>query len=293
MCDEHTVEENEDFFKRAGDLSRRGFGAAAGIAALAITLPAPADAEEVAEHEIDIKTPDGEADAYFVHPAKGKFPGVIVWPDIMGLRPAFRQMGKRLAQSGYSVLVVNPYYRQIRGEVFHQGESFTNPDIRGRLMPLMGALTAQGEMSDAKEFVKFLDGQKSVDAKKKIGTTGYCMGGPIVMRTAAAVPNRIGAACTFHGGGLATAGEDSPHLLIPQMKAAFLVCVADNDDQRDPKAKDTLKEAFAKAKLPAEIEVYKGAQHGWCPPDSQVYNKEAAEKAWARQLDLFSKKLKA
>jgi carboxymethylenebutenolidase len=238
-----------------------------------------------------VKTPDGVADCYFVHPSTGAHAGVVIWPDILGLRPAFRQMGKRLAESGYSVLVVNPFYRQKVAPVVPAGASFSDPAIRNTVMPLAQALNATTHMTDAKAFVAFLDTQAAVDKKKKIGTTGYCMGGPIVMRTAAAVPDRVGAGASFHGGGLVTKDPSSPHLLVPTMKAQFLFCIAENDDQREPDAKTVLKDTFAKAGLPAEIEVYAGAAHGWCPPDSSVYNEPQAEKAWSRLLVLFGKAL--
>jgi carboxymethylenebutenolidase len=240
---------------------------------------------------VNVKTPDGVADCYFVHPASGAHAGVLVWPDILGLRPAFRQMGKRLAESGYSVLVVNPFYRQKKSPVVPPGASFADEATRNTVMPLAKALSPTTHVTDAKAFVAFLDSQAPVAKNRKIGTTGYCMGGPIVMRTAAAVPDRIGAGASFHGGGLVTKETDSPHLLIPQMKAQFLFAVAENDDQREPDAKNVLKESFAKAKLPAEIEVYAGAAHGWCPPDSAVYNEKQAERAWSRLLVLFGKAL--
>jgi carboxymethylenebutenolidase len=249
-------------------------------------LPRAADAQAVKEQDVVIKTPDGECDAYFVHPASGASAAVIVWPDILGLRPAFRQMGKRLAESGYAVLTVNPFYRKAKSPVVPAGASFADPKVRDTVMPLAQSLNATTHVTDAKAFVAWLDQQPAVDKRKKIGTTGYCMGGPIVMRTAAAVPERVGAGASFHGGGLATKTPDSPHLLVPQMKASFLFAVAQNDDERDPAAKDILKETYAKAKLPAEIEVY-AAQHGWCPPDSAVYDEKLAEKAWSRLLALF------
>jgi carboxymethylenebutenolidase len=285
MCDDVTVEENEEFFRKAGDMSRRGFGVVT-AAMLAACATSPANAKEVAESDVKITTPDGVADCYFVHPAAGKHPAVLIWPDIMGLRPAFRMMAKRLAESGYSVLVVNPYYRKVSGEVFHEGESFADPAVRGRLVPLMQSLTADGTKTDAVTFLKYLDGQKSVDTKKKAGTTGYCMGGPLVVRTAAAVPDRIGAVGSFHGGGLVTKNPDSPHLLIAGTKASYLFCIAENDDKNQPEAKTVLRETCDAAGRPAEIEVY-AAQHGWCPPDSAVYNKELAEKAWSRLLATF------
>ncbi len=288
MCDDHTADDNEKLI--GSGVSRRAFGAIGGIAALSTLMAAPANAQTVAEGDVAITTPEGTCDAYFVHPAQGKHPAVLVWPDIMGLRPAFRLMGRRLAESGYSVLVVNPFYRSQKAPVIAEGESFQDPAVRPRLMGLAQKLTPDTHVADALTFSKWLDAQPSVDVSKKMGTTGYCMGGPIVMRTAATLPDRIGAGASFHGGGLATALPTSPHLLIPKMKAGFLIAVAQNDDERDPKAKDTLREAFTAAKLSAEIEVYP-AQHGWCPPDSAVYDKAQAEKAWARQLELFKKTL--
>jgi len=285
MCDQHF----EDDMKKY--LTRRQFGAMSVGVGMAMLLPRAADALDVKESDVNVKTPDGVADCYFVHPASGAHAAVLVWPDILGLRPAFRQMGKRLAESGYSVLVVNPFYRQKKAPVVPPGASFADEATRNTVMPLAKALGPTTHVTDAKAFVSFLDSQAPVPKKRKIGTTGYCMGGPIVMRTAAAVPDRIGAGASFHGGGLVTKEADSPHLLIPQMRAQFLFAVAENDDQREPEAKNVLKESFAKAKLPAEIEVYAGAAHGWCPPDSAVYNEKQAERAWSRLLVLFGKAL--
>lgn len=286
MCDHDTF----DAIQR-GALSRREFGML-GIGASAFAmLPAVANAAEVTESEVMIKTPDGNCDAHFVHPVSGAHAAVLVWTDIFGLRPAFRAMGKRMAESGYSVLTVNPFYRVQKAPTSPPNPNFGDPATRDSLMKLMNALTPATHNTDAKAFVAWLDAQPSVDKKRKIGTTGYCMGGPIVMRTVAAVPTRVGAGATFHGGGLTTKAPDSPHLLIPQMKASMLICIADNDDQKEPESKDILRKAFDDAKVPAEIEVYKGAQHGWCPPDTQAYNKDLAEKAWARLLVLFGKAL--
>jgi len=243
-------------------------------------LPTVAAAAEVSESEVEIKTPDGTCDAHFVHPAKPTA-AVLVWPDVFGLRPAFRAMGKRLAESGYAVLTVNPFYRSIKGTPASREDAFS----------YLRTLNATTNVSDAKAFVAWLDAQKPVDRHRKIGTTGYCMGGPMVMRTAGSLPKRIGAGCSFHGGGLTTSNPDSPHLMIPQMKASMLIAIADGDDQKDPTSKDILRKAFDDAKLSAEIEVYKGANHGWMPPDSQNYNAEAAEKGWARMLELFKKAL--
>jgi carboxymethylenebutenolidase len=285
MCDEH-YEEDLNNYMRFPPLTRRQFAAASVGAGVMVMLPRAADAVDVKESDVMVKTPDGTADCYFVHPA-GATAGVLVWPDILGLRPAFRQMGKRLAEAGYAVLVVNPFYRQQKSPVGPAGASFADQATRDIVMPLAKSLSATTHVTDAKAFVAFLDSQAAVDKKRKIGTTGYCMGGPIVMRTAAAVPDRIGAGASFHGGGLVTKTPDSPHLLIPTMKAHFLFAVAENDDQREPDSKNVLKDEFAKAKLPAEIEVYAGAAHGWCPPDSAVYNEKQAERAWSRLLVLF------
>jgi carboxymethylenebutenolidase len=232
-------------------------------------------------------TPDGTADCYFVHPSTGTAPGVLVWPDIFGLRPAFRQMGKRLAEAGYSVLVVNPFYRVKKAPTAEQGAATPIP----QLLPLAQALNETTQMTDAKAFIAWLDQQPSVARNRKVGTQGYCMGGPIAFRTAAAVPDRIGAVASFHGGGLVTPMPNSPHLQASKTKAQFLIAVAANDDMRAPDEKNVLKDTFAKANLPAEIEVYAGAAHGWCPPDSGVYNEPQAEKAWGRLLALYGKAL--
>jgi carboxymethylenebutenolidase len=287
MCDERTNEENNRFLARIGQLTRRQFGKLSAGAGLAMMLPRVANALDVMEMEVNITTPDGTADCYFVHPNNGKHPGVLVWPDIFGLRPAFKQMGKRLAESGYSVLVVNPFYREQKAPTAPENPDFNNPDTRAALFALAGKLNAETTVTDAKAFVAWLDTQAPVDTARKIGTTGYCMGGPLTMRTAAALPDRIGAGASFHGGSLVTDKPDSPHLLVPTMKAHYLFAIAENDDKSDPKAKDVLKEVFAKANLPAEIEVYAGAMHGWCPPDSRVYNEAQAERAWSRLLALF------
>jgi carboxymethylenebutenolidase len=285
MCDELTAADD------AALLSRRDIGFLAAGVGLTMMLPRAANAMSVREADVSIKTPDGVCDAYFVHPATGKHPAIIVWPDIRGLRPAFRQMGKRLAEAGYSVLVVNPFYRVAKAPVVGPNDDFQNPAVRAKLIPLMQALTPKTNEIDIAAFIAWLDGQKPVDKKRKMGTTGYCMGGPITFRTAALRPDRIGALGSFHGGGLVTDKPDSPHLLVPKMKASALVAIADNDDQREPGAKTALRSAFNAAKLPAEIEVYAGAQHGWCPPDGAAYNAVAAEKAWARMLDIFRKAL--
>ena len=283
------------------DLSRRdlvalsvaaGFVAATG-GAIAAELP-------VVEADVTVKTPDGTCEAAFIHPTTGSHPGVLIWPDAFGLRPAVRAMGKRLAAEGYSVLIPNPYYRSARVSELDLNTasfSFQNEADMSRLRKLMGGISAPGAAEkDATAFIAFLDAQKSVNTRKKVGTQGYCMGGPLVFKTAAAVPNRIGAVASFHGGGLVTDHPSSPHLLVPKMKARFYIGIASNDDMRQPDAKDKLREAFAAAKLPAEIKVY-GSLHGWCMPDmpasggKPIYNKEDAESAWSKLLALYKKAL--
>ncbi|MGI9201786.1 MAG: dienelactone hydrolase family protein [Woeseiaceae bacterium] len=290
MCDEITAKDEEEYLRKH-DLTRREFGKGSIAATLSLMLPAVANAKEVVEQEIIVGTPDGEADCYFVHPAEGAHAGVIVWPDIKGIRPAFRQMGKRLAESGYSVLVVNPYYRTAKGEVIEPGESFGDPAVRERLMPHARSLSPETCVSDGRAFVEFLDTQESVDSDRMIGTTGYCMTGSYTIRLAAAIPERIGAGGSFHGGGLATDQPDSPHLLAPKIEAGLLIAIAQNDDEKEPHAKGMLRQAFDEAGVSAEIEVYEGAMHGWCPPDSDVYNAVQAERAWDRLLDLFEREL--
>lgn len=287
MCDDAAFDDMADYTLRNGGISRRQLGSLALGAGIALALPRAANAAETAESEVEIRTPDGTADAYFVHPAAGKHPAVLIWPDIFGLRTAFRQMGKRLAESGYSVLVVNPFYRSQKAPTAPANPDFNDPETRKALGALRSTLSPATAKTDAQAFIPWLDAQAAVDTARKAGTTGYCMGGPLVFETAAAMPDRIGAAATFHGGGLVTDKPDSPHLLIPKMKAHFLIAIAENDDQKEPEAKNVLRESFAKAGLPAEIEVYEGAKHGWCPPDSAVYDAEQAEKAWQRMLALL------
>jgi carboxymethylenebutenolidase len=283
MCDQDHFEEDRQEAEARGLVTRRQFGVLMG-AGVALMLPKVVNAVEVKEQDVTIKTPDGSCDAYFVHVATGTAPAVLVWPDIFGLRPAFRQMGKRLAESGYSVLVVNPFYRQQKAPTASKGAATPIPE----LMPLAKQLTPAMHMTDAKAYTAWLDSQAPVAKNRKIGTQGYCMGGPIAFRTAAANPDRVGGVASFHGGGLVTKEPDSPHLLVSKTKAALLVAIAANDDMRSPDEKNVLKETFSKSGNPAEIEVYSGA-HGWCPPDSTVYNMADAEKAWTRLLELYKK----
>ena len=284
MCDEHTVEDNER-------LTRRGFGVGMGAAGLAALLPSPADAAPVGGRAVSIATPGGAADAYFVAPTTGRHPGVLIWPDIMGLRPAFQQMARRLAESGYAVLVVNQFYRSTKAPFLKPGESFDQPAVRDRITPWRAALTPAAVTSDGEAFVAWLDRQRQVDTRRGLGVTGYCMGGPMMMRTAAARADRVRAGASFHGAGLVGDTPDAPDKLVPRMKGGYLIAIAANDDARSPGDKGTLRAAFANARLPAEIEVYAGAQHGWCPPDSRVYDQAQAERAWSRQLALFAKQL--
>jgi carboxymethylenebutenolidase len=282
---------------RPGGLARRDFVAVSVTAGLTATAGTAA-AADVVETDVEIHTPDGTCDAAFIHPKSGSHPGVLVWPDAFGLRPALRDIGKRLAASGYSVLVPNPFYRVSKAPFTNaSGFNFQNPDDMAKLRPLMASVGAAGNAEkDAFAYVAFLDAQKQVNKSKKIGTQGYCMGGPLVVRTAAALPDRIGAGASFHGGGLVTANPDSPHLLAPKIKARMYFGVASNDDARQPDAKDKLKEAFAAAHVPAEIEVYSGL-HGWCIPDmptqngAPIHNKSDAERAWGKLLALYQSAL--
>lgn len=292
MCDETTIREDEAWRKQH-NLTRRDFSKLTAMTALSAMLPTVANAAHVVESDIEITTPDGKADCYWVHPAKGSHAAVIVWPDIMGTRTAFRYMGKRLAQSGYAVLVVNPYYRSVKGQIMEDGKTFGDPGVREMLMPYARTLSPETCVTDGKAFVNWLDQQPQVDTQRKIGTTGYCMTGSYTIRLAAAIPERIGAAGSFHGGGLATDKTDSPHKLISKVNptAGFLIAIAENDDAKEPETKTKLKTAFAAEKINAEIEVYKGARHGWCPLDSGVYHQAQAERAWNRLLLLFDKHL--
>jgi carboxymethylenebutenolidase len=273
------------------DLTRRDFVTltVAGIAAAAAT---DASAQQnVTEKTVEIKTPDGTCDAAFIHPATDAHAAVIIWPDAFGLRPSMRNMARRLAgESGYSVLVPNPYYRIGKAPMWEDASTVDFGAVRDKLNPMMGSINAAGTVEkDAPAFIAWLDRQPQVDRTKKVGTQGYCMGGALVMRTAAAVPDRVGAGASFHGGGLATKNPNSPHLLAPQIKARMYIAIAINDDKTQPDAKTILKSAFDAAKVPSEVEVYDMAQHGWCVPDmpNNLYSKADAERAWAKLLALY------
>jgi carboxymethylenebutenolidase len=271
-------------------VSRRAFGlmtvVAAGVAGAAHA------AAPVVEKDVEIKTPDGVADAALYYPeGKGSWPAVVVWPDVVSLRPVFRDMGRRLAAEGYVVLVPNLYYRAKKAPVVEGSFNFAVPEDRAKLTPLRATVTPEGTDRDAIAYLAFLDSLPQTNKKKKVGTQGYCMGGPLAFRTAAAVSSRVGAVASFHGGGLVTDAPTSPHLTLPQSKSEYLVAIADNDDKQDPTVKDKLKAALDAAKRPNKIEVYTGAAHGWTVKGSQVYNEPAAEKAWAELLAIYKRAL--
>jgi carboxymethylenebutenolidase len=272
-------------------ISRRAFSL--GAAATVVLSSSMTQAEaKVVEKDVDVPMTSGVADSALFYPSgKGTWPGVLIWTDILGLRPVFRDMGRRLAAQGYVVLVPNPFYRNQRAPVVDGAFDFSKPEDRAKVMPLAAALTAEANVSDAKSLIPFIDSLPQTNKKVPIGVQGYCMGGPLTFRTAATMPGRVGAAATFHGGGLVTDKPDSPHLLIPKMKAEAYCAVADNDDKRDPTAKEKLKEAFATAKIPARVEVYAGANHGWTVKGSTPYDEASAERAWAELTALYKKRL--
>jgi carboxymethylenebutenolidase len=289
MCDELTEKDSKKLHLNGGKINRRDFSKMGAAAILVAMLPKVTFADNLTELTVEIPTPDGVSDCYFVCPSRGKHPGVILWPDIKGLRPAYKAMGKRLAAAGYSVLVINHYYRDAKAPVVGPNASFGDPETMKFLRDMASKLTHDAISSDAKAYINFLDAQANVDQNRKIGTMGYCMGGGDVIRTAAAVPNRVGAAASFHGGDFdITDGPDSTHLLITKSSAHVLHAIAENDDKRTPETKNILTAAYKAASVPAEIEVYKGTLHGWCTLDAPAYyNEKQAEKAWGRLLHLF------
>ena len=297
MCDDITELENQGFYEKL--LTRRDFNLLAGGAAISVAFAGCAPGEQmetkagdaIAESDVMIETPDGMADAYFAHPSKGAHAAVLIWPDIVSLRPAFKMMAKRLAGDGYAALVVNPYYRKAKAPFVEPGQGFRDPAIRELVVPYRRSLTEATTRSDARTFIDWLDAQPAVDTSKGVGTTGYCMGGPMTMLTAHERNDRVRAGASFHGGGLNTDKPDSPHLLIPEMNADYLIAIAENDDERNPESKNILRAAFDATDNDAEIEVYAGTKHGWCPPDSAVYDEAMANKAWAQTLALFEKSL--
>ncbi|PQM29590.1 dienelactone hydrolase [Sphingopyxis lindanitolerans] len=285
MCDDIT----EADLDRAGvPVRRREFGALVGAGAIASMLPVAACAAgTVKGRDVTITTADGTVDAYFVAPTEGRHPGVLMWPDIRGLRPAFRQMADRLAEGGYAVLCVNPFYRWQKSPVVDAANDFNDPPVREKLFGYLKQLDRTLVQTDAKAHLAFLDAQAEVDTAKGLATAGYCMGGPMVIYTAALDPARVKAAASFHGASVGTDKPDSPHLLIPGTQAGYLFAIADNDDQQNPEEKTRLNAVLDPRPQWHEVEVYKGAMHGWCPPDSRAYNEAAAEKAWGRMLELF------
>jgi len=283
-------------------ISRREFTAlsiAAGAAAatgISAASAAAASFSGVTESDVQVRTSSGVCDAALVHPqGKGRRPGVILFVDAFGLRPAMRDMAKRLAADGYTVLVPNPYYRSTKAPGIDPGFDFTNPADRTKLDALRAPITSDAVMQDAAAYVKFLDTQTSVDKHAAMGVFGYCMGGPMTLQAAAAVPDRIGAGASFHGGGLVTDRPDSPHLLVPKLKGQYYFGIAANDDQRQPDAKTKLDEAFRAANLTAKIEVYEGTLHGWCVNETRmqagkpIYNEAQAERAWSELTALYKR----
>jgi carboxymethylenebutenolidase len=290
MCDDFTEAAEDEALARKG-MSRRDFaalGAAATIVACSGGDGEAKDAGDLTERMVQVPTPDGTCDAFFVHPAKDAHPGVVFWPDVAGLRDAKKVMARRLAASGYAVLVVNPYYRGARAPVLDSMAAWRTPEGQAKIGPLRAALNADAVTRDGKAFVAWLDTQPAVDKRRKIGTQGYCMGGPFTVRTAFAAPERIGAAASFHGGGLVGAEPDSPVKLLDETRAAYLFAIARNDDSRAPGDKDALRAAAEAAKRSAEIEVYP-ADHGWCVPDAPAYDQVQADRAWDRLLALYAK----
>jgi carboxymethylenebutenolidase len=316
MCDDET-ERDAELHARRTTLSRRELGLGAGSAAVALVagcapsasppqgtaLPAPppppasaslaaraAPRHPTSSRMVEVTTPEGSAEAFFVAPSTGKHPGVILWPDVAGLRDAYRTMSTRLAGEGYAVLSMNPYYRSTRLPVLKDFAEWRTEAGKARITPMREALKPEGIAKDGAAFAAWLDRQSEVDTAKKLASSGYCMGGPFTFYTAAAVPQRLGAIASFHGGGLAIDAPTSPHSLFAKFKAAALICIAQNDDEKDPEAKAKLAAAAEAAKVPAEIEVYP-AQHGWCTIDSPVYDEAQAERAWRRMLAMFERSL--
>lgn len=288
MCDELTAREEEAALQRRG-INRRDFGAIGAAGVIAAWTAGDAEARgrrALTERRVSFPTPDGTADGFFVHPARGKHPAVLLWPDIAGLREAYQVMARRLAEAGYAVLVLNHYYRNAPAPIMQSMAEWRTPEGQAKLKPMIAAIDPEATMRDARASIAWLDAQKAVDRKRGVGTQGYCMGGPYTVRTAFAVPDRVRAAASFHGGGLVTDKPDSPHRLMAQTKASYLIAIARNDDARAPTDKDALRDAAKAAGRPAEVEVY-NADHGWCTIDAPIYDKAEAERAWARLLALY------
>lgn len=288
MCDEFTARSEEAQLAARG-FSRRQFAAlGASVALLGCSKPVQGDGgSQVSERMVSITMASGVADAFFVHPAEGAHPGIVMWPDVAGLRDAFKIMARTLAAEGYAVLVVNQYYRGGPAPILESFSEWRTPEGQAKIGPLREQLTPGAIAEDAAAFVAFLDGDGAVDKGRGIGSNGYCMGGPFTVRTAAAAPERVRAAASLHGAGLVTQEPDSPHRLLAKTKASYLFAIARNDDEKDPAAKDTLRKAADAAHRPAEIEVFP-ADHGWCVPDSPSWDPSQADRAWNRMLALFS-----
>ncbi len=283
MCDS----DNHQGFIADTSFTRRSVVLTISSVAAVAAMPGVALASDVTEIDVMVPTPDGTADAVLFHPAgKGSWPAVLMWPDILGLRPIFREMGRRLAGAGYTVLVPNPFYRTKRAPIITGAFDFNKPEDRAKLNGLRESLNDAAIDRDATAFINFLDKQRQTNKRKGAGVQGYCFSGPFAFHTGAVRSDRIRAVATFHGGGLVTKDANSPHLLIPKTKASFVVAIARNDDEKQPDAKNTLKATFASAKRPATVEVYP-ADHGWCVAGGGSYNEAAAEKAWAELLKLY------
>ncbi|MET1755426.1 dienelactone hydrolase family protein [Novosphingobium sp. RD2P27] len=290
MCEDPTAQ-GQDSGEGNRAVSRREFtvlGAAIALAGCTADVRAAGTSSNLRERMVEITTADGIADAFFVYPAQGAHPGIVMWPDIAGLREAKKVMARRLAAAGYAVLCVNQYYRGGPAPILQSFSEFRTPEGQTKIKPLREALTTEAVTRDAGAYVTFLDGEAAVDKTRGIGSNGYCMGGPFTVRTAAAAPRRVGAAASFHGAGLVTDEPDSPHRLLARTKAAYLFAIARNDDAKDPSVKEQLRKAADAAGVPAEIEVYP-ADHGWCVPDSPAYDPIEADKAWERMLTLFDR----
>ena len=298
MCDETTERELEAYLKRKA-MTRRGFtvGASATIAAGRFALSACAtpqsDPGTITEAGVQVPTPDGDVDALFIHPVKGAHAAVIIWPDIHGVRPAFFDMARSLAGAGYSVLAANPYYRTHVGRMFGDGETIRDEGGWDKVRPHYESLTPATVITDSAAIVAWLDAQDAVDSDRGIGAIGFCMTGSWTLRAAAAVPSRVKAPASFHGGGLVTEAEDSPHRLAGDIQGGVLIAIAENDHERQPEAQGELIAAFDAAGVPAEIEVYDDAMHGWVPTDSRAHNPEQSARAWGRMLALFERELGA
>lgn len=292
MCDNSTEQDIQRVTAQGGTINRRQFNQLLALGTLSAVMPQFAVADESIMHqEVTVKTPDGMADCLFTAPKSGTHPAIVMWPDIKGRRAAFDVMGQRLAAQGYAVLVVNPFYRDTSGAALPKGVEFPSPEAWQTLSPMREKLTQQAVVSDAQAFFAFLDEQSSVDAKRQGALMGYCMSGAFTMFSAAAMPGRIGAIASFHGGGLATDKADSPHHTVAQSDALALHAIAENDNERSPQMQPLLKEAYQAAGLTAHIEVYAETLHGWTPPDSRVYNEKQAERAWHQTLALFNQAL--